>query len=61
MEALGSDDADSSVDRSIDVHVSRIRNAIEEDPKHPRFVQTVRGAGYVFTPPGTGTGEGSPA
>ncbi len=62
MEALGSDDADSSVDRSIDVHVSRIRNAIEDDPKHPRFVQTVRGAGYVFTPPGSGdTGEGSPS
>jgi len=35
-------------DRSIDVHVSRIRNAIEDDPKHPRRVITVRGAGYVF-------------
>ena len=57
MEALGSDDADSSVDRSIDVHVSRIRNAIEDDPKHPRFVQTVRGAGYVFTPPDARAGE----
>src|SRR6266700_5837837 len=58
MEALGSDDADSSVDRSIDVHVSRIRHAIEDDPKHPRFVQTVRGAGYVFTPPEVGGGGG---
>lgn len=35
-------------DRSIDVHVSRIRNAIEDDPKSPRRVITVRGAGYVF-------------
>ena len=35
-------------DRSIDVHVSRIRNAIEDDPKKPRRVITVRGAGYVF-------------
>lgn len=35
-------------DRSIDVHVSRIRAEIEEDPKHPRRVITVRGAGYVF-------------
>jgi DNA-binding response OmpR family regulator len=35
-------------DRSIDVHVSRIRAAIEDDPKHPRRVLTVRGAGYVF-------------
>jgi DNA-binding response OmpR family regulator len=35
-------------DRSIDVHVSRIRAAIEDDPKHPRRILTVRGAGYVF-------------
>jgi len=35
-------------DRSIDVHISRIRAAIEEDPKHPRRVITIRGAGYVF-------------
>jgi two-component system, OmpR family, phosphate regulon response regulator OmpR len=36
-------------DRSIDVHVSRIRAAIEVDPKHPTLLLTVRGAGYVFT------------
>ena len=35
-------------DRSIDVHISRIRALIEDDPKEPRRVQTVRGAGYVF-------------
>ena len=35
-------------DRSIDVHVSRIRAEIEDDPKHPRRIITVRGAGYVF-------------
>lgn len=35
-------------DRSIDVHVSRIRAAIERDPKNPRRLITVRGAGYVF-------------
>jgi DNA-binding response OmpR family regulator len=35
-------------DRSIDVHVSRIRAAIEDDSKKPRRVITVRGAGYVF-------------
>jgi two-component system phosphate regulon response regulator OmpR len=35
-------------DRSIDVHISRIRAAIEDDPKQPRRVITVRGAGYVF-------------
>jgi two-component system, OmpR family, phosphate regulon response regulator OmpR len=35
-------------DRSIDVHVSRIRALIEEDPKNPKRVLTVRGVGYVF-------------
>ena len=35
-------------DRSIDVHISRIRAEVEADPKHPRRVLTVRGAGYVF-------------
>jgi two-component system phosphate regulon response regulator OmpR len=35
-------------DRSIDVHISRIRAAIEDDVKRPRRVITVRGAGYVF-------------
>jgi DNA-binding response OmpR family regulator len=35
-------------DRSIDVHISRIRAAIEDDPKEPRRILTVRGVGYVF-------------
>ncbi len=35
-------------DRSIDVHISRIRAAIEDEAKRPRRVLTVRGAGYVF-------------
>ncbi|MEP3278223.1 MAG: response regulator transcription factor [Stappiaceae bacterium] len=35
-------------DRSIDVHISRIRAEIEDDPKHPKRLITVRGAGYVF-------------
>jgi DNA-binding response OmpR family regulator len=35
-------------DRSIDVHVSRIRAAIEDDPGRPRRILTVRGTGYVF-------------
>lgn len=35
-------------DRSIDVHISRIRACIEDDPKKPRRIITVRGAGYVF-------------
>ena len=35
-------------DRSIDVHISRIRAEIEDDAKHPHRIITVRGAGYVF-------------
>ena len=41
-------DGPESIDRAIDVHVVRIRAAIEDDPRHPRRVLTVRGAGYVF-------------
>lgn len=44
VRGIGSD----AFDRSIDVHISRIRSAIEDDPKHPRRIVTVRGAGYVF-------------
>jgi DNA-binding response OmpR family regulator len=35
-------------DRSIDVHIARLRAAIEDDPKQPKRIITVRGAGYVF-------------
>jgi len=37
--------------RAADVHVQHIRKKIEPDPKNPRYVQTVRGAGYKFTEP----------
>ena len=42
-------DALEAFDRSIDVHISRIRAAIEDDPKNPRRIVTLRGAGYLFT------------
>lgn len=47
MNELQGHDADA-FDRSIDVHVSRIRAAIEDDPKNPKRLVTVRGAGYLF-------------
>jgi len=47
MDRMRGEELDA-FDRSIDVHISRIRAAIEDDPKHPRRVVTVRGAGYVF-------------
>ena len=37
-------------ERSIDVQVNRLRRKIETDPKMPRYLQTVRGAGYVLRP-----------
>jgi two-component system phosphate regulon response regulator OmpR len=45
---LAKGEAIEAFDRSIDVHVSRIRAAIEDDPKKPRRIITIRGAGYVF-------------
>jgi DNA-binding response OmpR family regulator len=36
-------------DRSIDVHVSKLRAKLEADPKAPRLIKTVRGVGYVLT------------
>jgi DNA-binding response OmpR family regulator len=47
MEAMKNEKFDA-FDRSIDVHISRIRAAIEDDPKKPRRIITVRGSGYVF-------------
>ena len=40
-----------SIDRSIDVHISRIRQKIEVDPRDPNLIKTVRLGGYLFTPP----------
>jgi two-component system OmpR family response regulator len=38
------------VERSVDVHVSRIRQKIEPDPREPSLIKTVRLGGYIFTP-----------
>ncbi len=32
--------------RSLDVHISWLRQALEEDPRHPKFIKTIRGVGY---------------
>jgi DNA-binding response OmpR family regulator len=47
MEAVRGRELDA-FDRSIDVHMGRIRAAIELDPKQPKRILTVRGVGYVF-------------
>jgi DNA-binding response OmpR family regulator len=41
--------ADDAFDRSIDVHVSRLRQKLGDDPRQPRLLKTVRGVGYVLT------------
>jgi DNA-binding response OmpR family regulator len=48
MDAAGGRDW-QPYDRSIDLHVSHLRHKIEEDPKKPRLIKTMRGAGYMFT------------
>ena len=39
---------DVDKERSVDVIITRLRKKVEDDPKNPRFLQTVRGEGYVF-------------
>ncbi len=40
--------AEEAFDRTVDVHVSRLRQKLGDDPKRPRLIKTVRGAGYVL-------------
>jgi DNA-binding response OmpR family regulator len=47
MDLVSGRDFDG-VDRSIDVHISRLRNKIEPDPRNPRWIKTVWGSGYRF-------------
>ena len=48
---LGPDDAeDRAQERAVDVQITRLRKKIEATPRNPRFIKTVRGAGYMLTP-----------
>jgi DNA-binding response OmpR family regulator len=49
--AKKSGDYDPSVDRSLDVHVSHLRQKLEIDPRDPKRIRTVRGVGYVLVKP----------
>ncbi len=44
------DDSDDGVGRAVDIQVTRLRRKIEPDPQAPRYLQTVRGIGYMLTP-----------
>lgn len=49
---LREDDAEGAErgDRAVDVQITRLRRKIEADPKQPRYLQTVRGSGYMLAP-----------
>ena len=49
-EALAEQAQFSGNVRTVDVQMTRLRRKIEADPKFPRYIQTVRGTGYVFKP-----------
>ncbi|RYH09975.1 response regulator [Tropicimonas sp. IMCC6043] len=43
-------DGDQAQERAVDVQITRLRRKIENDPRQPRYLQTVRGAGYMLAP-----------
>ena len=47
QEMLGGAAGDS-FDRAMDVRISRLRTKLREDPKNPRLIKTIYGAGYIF-------------
>ena len=49
---LAKGNADEAFDRSIDVRISRLRQKLGDDPRHPTFLKTVRGSGYMLAPGG---------
>ena len=49
VEELGRDNGQAQ-ERAVDVQITRLRRKIERDPKQPRYLQTVRGAGYMLAP-----------
>ena len=51
MDALKGQEYEA-FDRSIDVHVSKLRAKLEKDPRAPRYIKTVRGVGYALVRPG---------
>lgn len=49
VEELGRDRGQAQ-ERAVDVQITRLRRKIEDDPKQPKYLQTVRGAGYMLAP-----------
>ncbi len=49
VDKLGRD-GEASGERAVDVQITRLRRKLEQDPKQPRYLQTVRGEGYMLAP-----------
>jgi DNA-binding response OmpR family regulator len=50
IEQVWGYDSDIASERTVDVHVRHLRQKLEDDPAHPRWLVTARGAGYKFQP-----------
>ena len=51
VETLGKESGgEQTQERAVDVQITRLRRKIENDPRQPRYLQTVRGAGYMLAP-----------
>ena len=51
IAAVHGDDDPGIIDRTIDVHLGRLRRKLGDDPSHPRYIDTVRSVGYRFAQP----------
>ena len=51
LDAVYGNDQTEVLDRTVDVHIGRLRDKLGDDAEHPRYVATVRGVGYRVAPP----------
>ena len=58
LDAVHGEDAVEILDRTIDVHIRRLRDKLDDDPDEPRYIATVRGAGYRAAPVPAGAQPG---
>jgi len=61
LDAVYGQDEAEVLDRTVDVHIGRLREKLGDDAERPRYVATVRGVGYRAAPPTTEAGSGSDA
>jgi DNA-binding response OmpR family regulator len=61
LDAVYGQDEAEILDRTVDVHIGRLRDKLGDDAEHPRYVATVRGAGYRAAPVDPGGNDPSAA